>query len=189
MTQFAFLAADFPDLLAHAKKAEAAALSDPRGACFYARLTLETALKWLYRRDPALRHPYEGTLAALIAEPSLEALTGPAIVTKARYIKDQGNRAAHDDRKPLSPQDGATTVRELFHVCYWIARTYATGAKPDPALTFDMGKLEKTLTITASTVAQIQKLRDQQDAATKALERPRRRARSPRRGGGRWRKN
>ncbi len=170
MSQFAFLADDFPDLLAHAKKTEVAALSDPRGACFYARLTLETALKWLYRRDPALRHPYERTLAALIAEPSLEALTGPAIVTKARYIKDQGNRAAHDDRKPISPQDAAATVRELFHVCYWIARTYATGGKPDPALTFDMGKLEKTVTITASTVAQIQKLREQHDATTEALE-------------------
>ena len=170
MSQFAFLATDFPDLLAHARRAEAAALSDPRGACFYARLTLETGLKWLYRRDPALRHPYERTLAALIAEPSLEALTGPAIVTKARYIKDQGNRAAHDDRKPISPQDAAATVRELFHVCYWLARTYATGTKPDPARTFDIGKLEKTLTITASTVAQIQKLRDQQDAAAKALE-------------------
>jgi type I restriction enzyme R subunit len=170
LSQFAFLATDFPDLLAHAKKAEAAALSDPRGACFYARLTLESALKWLYRRDPAIRYPYERTLAALIAEPSLEALTGPAIVTKARYIKDQGNRAAHDDWKQLSPQDGATTVRELFHVCYWIARTYATGEKPDPALKFDITKLEKTLTITASTVAQIKKLREQQDAATKALE-------------------
>jgi type I restriction enzyme R subunit len=170
MSHFSFLSTDFADLLKHAEKAEKLALSDPRGACFYSRLTLETALKWLYRRDPALRHPYERTLAALIAEPSLEALTGPAIVTKARYIKDQGNRAAHDDRKPLSPQDGATTVRELFHVCYWIAWTYATGAKPDPALKFDVSKLEKTLTITASTVAQIQKLREQQDAATKALE-------------------
>ena len=58
----------------------------------------------------------------------------------------------------------------MFHVCYWIARTYATGTKPDPALKFDVSKLEKTLTITASTVAQIQKLREQQDVVTKALE-------------------
>ncbi|MDX1743527.1 MAG: DEAD/DEAH box helicase family protein, partial [Ruegeria sp.] len=170
MTQFAFLAIDFPDLQQHAEKAEKLALSDPRGACFWARLTLETALKWLYRRDPALRHPYERTLAALIAEPSLEALTGPAITTKARYIKDQGNRAAHDSGKPLSPQDAASTVRELFHVCYWIARTYATGAKPDPALSFDISKLEKSLTISASTVAQIKKIEGDFKAATKRAE-------------------
>ncbi|WP_108484108.1 DEAD/DEAH box helicase family protein [Oceaniglobus ichthyenteri] len=170
MTQFAFLAADFPDLLKHAEKAEKLALSDPRGACFWARLTLETALKWLYRRDPVLRNPYDQTLAALIAEPSLTELTGPAITTKAKYIKDQGNRAAHDSGKPLTPQDAAATVRELFHVCYWISRTYATGAKPDPALSFDIAKLEKSLTITASTVAQIQKIEGDVKAANKRAE-------------------
>lgn len=170
MSQFSFLATDFPDLKQHAEKAEKLALSDPRGSCFWARLTLETALKWLYRRDPALRHPYERTLAALIAEPSLEALTGPAITTKAKYIKDQGNRAAHDSGKPLSPQDAAATVRELFHVCYWIARTYATGAKPDPALSFDIAKLERSLTISASTVAQIQKVEGEMKAATKRAD-------------------
>ncbi|PLS19785.1 DEAD/DEAH box helicase family protein [Neptunicoccus cionae] len=170
MSQFSFLSTDFQDLKQHAEKAEKLALSDPRGACFWSRLTLETALKWLYRRDPVLRHPYERTLAALIAEPSLEALTGPAITTKAKYIKDQGNRAAHDSGKSLTPQDAATTVRELFHVCYWIARTYATGAKPDPALSFDIGKLEKSLTISASTVAQIQAIERNVKAANKRAE-------------------
>ncbi len=57
MTQFAFLAPEFPELLDPAKRAEAAALSDPRAACFYARLTLETALNAMFRRDPALRNP------------------------------------------------------------------------------------------------------------------------------------
>ena len=41
MTRFAFLPTDFPDLLGHARKAEQAALPDPRGSCFYARLTLK----------------------------------------------------------------------------------------------------------------------------------------------------
>lgn len=170
MTQFSFLTADFPDLLIHAKKAESAALSDPRGSCFWARLTLEAAIKWVYRNDPSMRSPYQDTLAALIAEPSLAQLTGPAIVTKARFIKDQGNRAAHDSGKPIKPQDAAAVVRELFHVCYWIARTYAKAAKPDPALSFDASKLEKTLTINASTVAQIQALKEKHDGDAKALK-------------------
>jgi type I restriction enzyme R subunit len=170
MTQFNFLFADFPELLSSAEKAEKLALSDPRGACFWARLTLETAMKWLYRVEPTLRHPYGRELAALIAEPTFEALTGPAIVTKARFIKEHGNRAAHDDRRPPSAQDAAATVRELFHVCFWIVRTYAKTERPDPKLTFDMGKLEKTLTISASTVAQIQKLRNSQNAAVKRAD-------------------
>jgi type I restriction enzyme R subunit len=167
MTQFAFLSADFENLLAHAKKSEQSALSDPRGSCFYARLTLETALKWLYARDPALRPPYQDNLAALIHEPSLAKLAGPAIVTKAKFIKDQGNRAVHDP-KPVSQQGAVSTVKELFHVCYWIARTYATKTRPNSGLTFDPAKLEKTVTITASTVDQIKKLREDHDAALKA---------------------
>jgi type I restriction enzyme R subunit len=169
MTQFAFLSAEFPALHNSAKKAEAAALSDPRGACFYARLTLETALKWLFETDPALQTPYQDSLAALIHEPSLMQLAGQAIVTKARYVKDQGNRAAHDAR-PVSAQAASTTVRELFHICYWIARTYARTARPDPGLTFDLEKLEKTITISASTVEQIKALKGKHDAAETQLK-------------------
>lgn len=170
MTQFTFLKPEFPNLFDTAHKAEAAALSDPRGACFYARLTLEVAVNWLYRHDPELRHPYQRTLAALIAEPSLGKLTGPAIITKARYIKDQGNRAAHDNGKPIAVKDAASAVRELFHVCYWIARTYSITVKPDPALVFDVSKLEKTLTISASTVQQISNLSAKHGEAQKAIE-------------------
>lgn len=169
MTQFAFLSPEFPTLLDPAKRAEAMALSDPRGSCFYARLALETALGWMYRSDPALRSPYDQNLAALIHEPSLERLTGPAIVAKAKFIKDQGNRAVHDAR-PVSPASAAAAVRELFHICYWVARTYAKGAQPPAGLAFDPARLEKTLTIPASTVAQIEKLRANHDARAKALE-------------------
>ena len=170
MSQFSFLSNDFPDLFEYARKAEQAALSDPRGACFWGRLTLETALKWLYRRDPALKDPYSDNLNAMIAEPSLAKLTGPAIVAKADFVRAQGNRAAHEGRKKISTNDSAATVRELFHVCYWIARTYAKKSKPDPLLKFDIGKLEKTLTITSTTVDQIKSLSDKHADAQKALE-------------------
>lgn len=170
MSQFSFLSLEFADLFEHAQKAETAALSDPRGACFWARLTLETALTWMYRSDPVLKNPYTNNLNAMISEPSLAKLTGPKIVAKANFIRSQGNIAAHSGRKQISSQQGAASVRELFHVCYWIARTYATHEKPDPALTFDIGKLEKTLTITASTVQQIKELGDKHSAAKKALE-------------------
>lgn len=85
-------------------------------------------------------------------------------------IKDQGNRAAHDAGKPLSAHDATACVRELFHVCYWFARTYAKVSRPDPALRFDVGKLEKSLTITASTVAQIQKVEGDIKAERKRVE-------------------
>ncbi|QUS36367.1 DEAD/DEAH box helicase family protein [Falsirhodobacter algicola] len=167
MSQFAFLADEFPALFDPAKKAELAALSDPRNACFHARLTLEIALLWMFRSDKALKSPYQDTLAALVHEPSLAALTGPAIVAKAKIIKDRGNQAAHDAKAP-SASDAKVVVSELFHICYWFARTYAKKGKPDPAPSFDVAKLETTLTITASTVSQIKALADKQSAALKA---------------------
>jgi len=167
VTQFAFLSADFAELHDLAQRAERAALSDPRGACFYARLTLETALKWLYRAEPALRFPYDDSLSALIHEPSFECLAGAAIIAKAKFVKDQGNRAAHDGKPPTS---GAATaaLRELFHITFWLARTYAKTARQPEGLSFNPSRLEKTLTITASTVEQIKRLRETADAAAKA---------------------
>ncbi|RMA59800.1 hypothetical protein C8C96_0809 [Acidovorax sp. 100] len=47
-SNFSFLQPDSPDLLAEARRAEAAAHVDPRTACFYARRTLELAVAWLH---------------------------------------------------------------------------------------------------------------------------------------------
>ncbi len=96
MSQFAFLSAEFPDVYAHAARAECLTLSDARGACFYARLALELAVDWLYAHDGALRRPYENTLSACIYEPNFRNVAGNAIVAKARIIKDYGNSAAHE---------------------------------------------------------------------------------------------
>lgn len=169
MSQFSFLQAEFADIHGHATKAEKLALSDPRGACFYARLALEVAVKWMYRHDKTLRSPYETTLSALIHEPTFRKLTGEAIVTKARLIKDLGNKAVHETTAVPSAR-AVTALRELFHISYWLVRTYASGAKPAPGTQFDGNKLEQTLTITASTVKQIKKLQEDSVAREKALE-------------------
>ena len=70
MSQFAFLKDEFPDIFAHAARAENFAHSDPRAAAFYGRLALETAVNWLYRHDRTLKDPFEPTLAAHLAEPT-----------------------------------------------------------------------------------------------------------------------
>src|SRR4029079_9683328 len=114
MSQFAFLQAEFPDIFGHASRAETLARADPRGAAFYCRLALETAVTWLYRHDRTLRNPYDPTLAALLAEPSFQALVGRTLTVKSRYVKDTGNAAAHG--KTVSTIEAATSLRELHHV-------------------------------------------------------------------------
>lgn len=157
MSQFAFLQPEFSPVYDHVRKAETLALSDPRAACFYARLALETAIKWMYQRDKALRTPYDDALSALIHEPSFRAVVGDARVTKARIIKDLGNRAVHDTRA-VAPHSSTTALRELFHFSYWLVRTYAKGAKPDAELQFSVEALPRTAHVEATTFARLQEV-------------------------------
>ena len=49
-------------------------------------------------------------------------------------------------------------MQELFHFSYWLARTYARGAKPAEGLVFEAGKLPKITSVTPQTLAQLQEL-------------------------------
>ena len=93
MSQFAFLAAEFPAVHEHAARAESHAHADPRAACFYARFALETIVRWLYRNDSSLRDPYDTTLSARIHEPTFQKLAGAPL-----WLWDE----AHYPPRPVS---------------------------------------------------------------------------------------
>ncbi len=156
MSHFAFLALEWPEIHEAATRAEAAALPDPRTACFHARRGLELIVHWLFKYEAKLKLPYDDSLSALIHEPSFKQLVGEAVFAKARVLVTLGNRAVHN--RPVAPADGPTATKELFHVCYWLARTYAQGAKPAAALAFDPAALPKTAPLPKQTVEQLQKL-------------------------------
>lgn len=185
MSQFAFLAAEFPEVHALASRAEGMARTDARGACFYARLSLETLVGWLYRHERGLRSPYENSLSARIHEATFQALVGPAIVAKARLVKDLGNRAAHEGGRAVPASDGIAAVRELFHLAYWLARTYAKGAKPPASATFSAEALPTNRAVPAERLEQLNaaaqrfveavKAREAAEAAQRASEEDRQR--------------
>jgi type I restriction enzyme, R subunit len=160
MSNFAFLQTEWPQLFAEGQNAEALVVPDARTACFYARRTLELAVAWLYKSDSALKLPYQDNLSALIHEPSFKATVGQKIFIKAKLIKDLGNLAAHS-HKPLQQLDSMTAVRELFHICFWLARTYGKAGKPADGLTFDPLLLPKTSPVPPQTLAQLQQLESQ----------------------------
>jgi type I restriction enzyme R subunit len=159
MSNFAFLQPEWPGVLEAAAQAEALALSDARTACFHARRALELLVTWLYKYEGKLQLPYQDSLSALIHEPTFKQVAGEAVFNKARILVTLGNRAVHN--RPVAPADGPTAVRELFHVGYWLARTYALGAKPSPGLAFDPAALPKTTPLPAQTVEQLQRLETQ----------------------------
>ena len=157
MSQFGFLLPEWPDIHAAAARAEALALADPRAAAFYARRTLELVVSWLYRFDRRLNPPYQDTLNALIHEPTFRAVTGDAVFFKARLLKDIGNKAVHGAGEfGLAEARGA--VRDLFHVAFWLVRSYARGAKPVDTLHFEPSKLPPPMAQAAKlTLAQLRK--------------------------------
>ena len=164
MSNFAFLLAEWPLLHESATKAEDMVHADARASCFYARRTLEVAVAWLYKHDRGLRLPYQDNLSAMIHEPTFTQVVGQAVFTKTKVIKELGNQAVHSTRKVL-PADALVAARELFHVCYWLARTYGQRGRPDPGLAFNAALLTKpaavALAMSPQTLDQLQKLEAQ----------------------------
>ncbi|MBL8529313.1 MAG: DUF4145 domain-containing protein, partial [Burkholderiales bacterium] len=157
MSQFVFLQREWPAVFEAAGRAEAGVHADPRTACFYARRALELAVAWTYKHDPGLKLPYQDNLSALIHEPSFKQTAGEAVFSKARVIVTLGNRAVHSHRA-IPTDDAMVAVRELFHVAYWLARTYGRVSRPAPGLAFDAGALPKAPPVRGQTAEQLQRL-------------------------------
>lgn len=134
MSNFDFLQKEFYSIHDSAKKAEGYLNTDVRAACWYARMTLEQIVDWLYRFDNSFSC-YETSLGARVYEPSFSENVGEAVFTKATVIIGVGNRAAH--AKSTKRADAVVAIQELFHVAYWFARTYGERERPDPALQFN----------------------------------------------------
>lgn len=144
-------------MLKAASRAEAAAHADPRSACFYARRALELAVAWAYKHDAVLKLPYQDNLSALIHEPSFKQATGEAVFSKARVINTLGNRAVHGQRS-IPHDDALVAVRELFHVAYWLARTYGRVGRPAPGLVFNAAALPRAAPAPRQSAEQLQQL-------------------------------
>jgi type I restriction enzyme R subunit len=157
VSQFAFLQGEWPAVYDAAKRAEVTAHVDPRTSCFYVRRALELAVAWAYKYDSALKLPYQDNLSALIHEPSFKQAAGEAVFSKARVINTLGNRAVHGHRG-IPPDDAVVAVRELFHVTYWLARTYGRMGRPAPGLKFNAAVLPKAMQAPGQTAEQLQRL-------------------------------
>lgn len=99
-------------------------------------------------------------LSALIHAPTFRNAVGPAIFAKIKVIKDLGNLAVHS-HKPVRQFDALRATKELFHVMFWLARTYSRGTKPADGLSFNVDLLPKTGPTPPQTLEQLQSLESQ----------------------------
>jgi type I restriction enzyme R subunit len=145
-SNFAILRA-WPELAVESARAERATFADPRTACFYARRSLELAVHWLYDADRSLTRPYKDDLSAMLFEPSFKNTVDGRIRAKMDLIRRQGNRAVHE-RRPVKADAALGVVQELFHVMFWLARTYAPepADAPHPSLVFNPSAIPRPMT-------------------------------------------
>ncbi len=115
-SQFSFLEAEFQPEFDSASRAEGYTLSDPGAAVIYARMCLESAVKWMYLHDRALVEPYDATLGARLNDAAFKALKGGRIFDVARKIQRAGNRAVHESKAP-SKLEAVEIVSALFQFC------------------------------------------------------------------------
>lgn len=156
MSHFSFLRQEWSSVHEAATKAESAALSDPRTACFYARRALELAVQWAFQHDGSLKRPYQDNISAMLHEPTFKQAAGEAVFLKGKLVVKLGNAAVHSGTA-IPTSDSLAAVRELFHVLFWFGRTYARGDRPNSAMVFEPGLLPRS-TVPAQTLAQIQGL-------------------------------
>ncbi|MBF0352983.1 MAG: DEAD/DEAH box helicase family protein [SAR324 cluster bacterium] len=169
MSNFAFLAKEWSELLETAQEAEKNVYLAPRTCCFYSRFTLERAVKWLYKHDPDLHQPYDDNLSALIHEQTFKDNLRPDLFPKIKTIHKIGNLAVHSSR-PIGHNESVHVLRELHHFLYWLYRDY-TGETSPTNVIFDQALLPQAQPASDLTLKQLKELdekRKQQEAEIEA---------------------
>jgi len=170
MSNFSFLQQEFFSICDSATKAEGYLNTDARAACWYARMTLEQIVDWLYRYDPNYKS-YDASLGARVHDACFKLNAGENIFTKATVVIGIGNRAAHG--KAAKKAEAVIAVTELFHIAYWLARTYGEKARPSPSLQFNEALIPQAKQHDPITLEQLKKHEDaikQKEAENAALK-------------------
>jgi type I restriction enzyme R subunit len=83
----------------------------------------------------------------MLFEPSFKNTVDGRIRAKMDLIRRQGNRAVHE-RRPVKADAALGVVQELFHVMFWLARTYAPepADAPHPSLVFNPSAIPRPMT-------------------------------------------
>ncbi len=143
MSNFQFLADDWPEFIEDASAMEKLVRFDPRSACGRARHLIERVVLWMYEHDADLELPYDTSLYNITNEIAFKKIIGYTIYEKINVIRKLGNLALHGN-KQISGDIAIKACRESFHVMYWLWRTYTADDTPKPTLTFDAEKIPDT---------------------------------------------
>lgn len=167
MSNFRFLAEEWPALAGTAMRAEGFAVKEPVASAFFARLTLEQTVQWLYDNDRDLRAPYDKQLSVLMDAEDFRQLVPPAIYAELQLIRRTGNSAVHG--KKVFDTQSVSTVKLLHRFLKWFGRTYS-------AFDLEVGAFDESVFVAkvkpqeVPNLAALQDLQAQYDAQRRQLE-------------------
>tara|TARA_R110002050_G_scaffold113401_1_gene228107 strand:+ start:3399 stop:6800 length:3402 start_codon:yes stop_codon:yes gene_type:complete len=145
-SNFQFLQNEWDFLYPLAAEAEKSAKTAPVTSAFYARLSLEKMVNWLYENEGYLNQPYTTTLAARLGEQTFKEIIPPSIFRDIDFIRREGNLAAHEGKS--SSKVSVPCVRFLYRFLSWTAKMYSEEppeiAEFDESVIPDMGYQEKS---------------------------------------------
>lgn len=149
-----------------AMEAEQYVFTSPRTSLFYARLTLERSVKWLYNNDDYLKRPVANGLYELIHETTFRENLPPSLFEMVDSIRRLGNMAAHSESK-CSQRESHLIFKNLHKFLVWLHTCYSQ--KPIKGLVFRKELIPKGKKDEAS-LKEIQKLEKKFEEQEKRLQ-------------------
>ena len=139
MTNFDFLLSEpqFASFAGAAVAAEKIYAIDPAACAVNCRRAMEFAVKWMYSVDSGLVKPYDDRLVSLLNAEEFRDIVDKDLWRRLNYIRQTGNSANHADRKPVTPEEAALCLENLWYFMDFVACCYGTHYTPgsfDPAL-------------------------------------------------------
>lgn len=162
-TNFGFVGAAFPSLLADCRNAEAAALSNPRASAFQSRYVAE---RLTFHICKFLGLETEGySFAELTGQPQFRQFVPQVIQGKITAVRKIGNIAAHGAAF-FDPQLAVRSIAQLYDLLVWAtANTSDKGKAALPSAPFNPEFLKEAPKQPSASKAQLEELQRRLDAS------------------------
>lgn len=165
MSNFDYLAKQFPAFCQAAKEAEQLANTSPKASAVLSRSAMELAVIWMYENERSLTLPYNYNLSGLIKDYDFRAVVGQSIFQDIHLIKNLGNNGAHG--KSVSLRESTAAIQNLFRFFSFFGYYYGNPQLKAPA--FDLTLLPDGQELNR-TKAQLSALATQQETINKELK-------------------
>ena len=154
-TNFGFVAATFPRLLADCRAVEAGAVGNPRGSAMQARYVAEQMTRHVYAFHG---WEIEGSFAELTKDSRFVEALPESVLNKVTAVRKIGNAAAHGERH-FDPAAAIRAVRHLYDFMVWAAANVSDkGRAAVPSTRFDEAVLRAAPAQKAASASELKKL-------------------------------